>query len=204
MRSKTFRKVTQNANESFNGVLWNIYIVPKQNFVDLQSLKLVAYIAVLQFNEGAGGLLKVINKLGFNAGSYMIRVLKLYDCRRINDAERHSLPFTKLKRKKTRALKKKKGLHQEETEGVTYHPGNFRQFCDVRVLFGRTPWSGQRPGVVFSSPRTNLTRGLVARRLFRGTPCHKGILHLLTTMPSSGIEPRPYSRAVNATNHYTG
>ncbi|GFT79854.1 uncharacterized protein TNCV_4597751 [Trichonephila clavipes] len=79
--------LTQNANESFNGVLWNI--VPIQNFVELQSLKLGAYIAVLQFNERASGLLKVINKLGFNAGSYMIRVLKLYDYRRNNDAERH-------------------------------------------------------------------------------------------------------------------
>ncbi|GFY09497.1 uncharacterized protein TNCV_4321761 [Trichonephila clavipes] len=34
--------LTQNANESFNGVLWNT--VPKQNFVELQSLKLGAYI----------------------------------------------------------------------------------------------------------------------------------------------------------------
>ncbi|GFY25319.1 uncharacterized protein TNCV_2484391 [Trichonephila clavipes] len=95
--------LTQNANESFNGVLWNI--VPKQNFVELQSLK---FGAVLQFNESASGLLKVINKLGFNAGSYMIRVLKLYDYRRINDAERHSLPFTKLKRKKNTSSQKEK------------------------------------------------------------------------------------------------
>ncbi|GFT69263.1 uncharacterized protein TNCV_2254091 [Trichonephila clavipes] len=123
--------LTQNANESFNGVLWNI--VPKQNFVELQSLKLGASIAVLHFNEGASGLLKVINKLGFNAGSYMIRVLKLYDHRRINDAERHSLPFTKLKRKKHELSERKKGLHQEEKEGVTYDPGKF--YCDVRVPF---------------------------------------------------------------------
>ncbi|GFV61963.1 uncharacterized protein TNCV_4107671 [Trichonephila clavipes] len=106
---KCLHGLTQNVNESFNGVLWNI--VPKENFVELQCLKFGAYIAVLQFNEGASGYLKVINKLGFNAGSYMIRVLKLYDCRRINDAERHSLPYTKLKRKKTRALRKKKGSH---------------------------------------------------------------------------------------------
>ncbi|GFY22394.1 uncharacterized protein TNCV_2176551 [Trichonephila clavipes] len=124
---KCLHGLTQNANESFDGVLWNI--VPKQNFVELQSLKLGAYIAVLQFNVGASGLLKVINKLGFNAGSYMIRVLKLYDYRRINEAERHSLPFTKLKRKKKKKKhelsERKKGLHQEEKEGVTYHSGEF-------------------------------------------------------------------------------
>ncbi|GFW48597.1 uncharacterized protein TNCV_4241781 [Trichonephila clavipes] len=104
--------LTQNANESFNGVLWNI--VPKQNFVELQSLKLGAYIAVLQFNEGASRLLKVINKLGFNAGSYMIRVLKLYDYRRINDAERHSLPFTKLRKKKHELSERKKGCTRKK------------------------------------------------------------------------------------------
>ncbi|GFX13470.1 uncharacterized protein TNCV_2192241 [Trichonephila clavipes] len=103
---KCLHGLTQNANESFNGALWNI--VPKLNFVELQSLKLGTYIAVLQFNEGASGLLKVINKLGFNAGSYMICVLKLYDYRRINDAERHSLPFTKLKRKKKLELSERK------------------------------------------------------------------------------------------------
>ncbi|GFX91492.1 uncharacterized protein TNCV_2599411 [Trichonephila clavipes] len=103
---KCLHGLTLNANESFNGVLWNI--VPKQNFVELQYLKLRAYIAVPQFNEGASGLLKVINKLGFNAVSYMIRVLKLYDYRRINEAERHSLPFTKLKRKKNTSSQNEK------------------------------------------------------------------------------------------------
>ncbi|GFV16446.1 uncharacterized protein TNCV_1525921 [Trichonephila clavipes] len=51
---KCLHGLTQNVNESFNGVLWNI--VPKQNFVELQSLKLGAYIAVLQFNEGASAV----------------------------------------------------------------------------------------------------------------------------------------------------
>ncbi|GFW97715.1 uncharacterized protein TNCV_1424791 [Trichonephila clavipes] len=120
---KCLHGLTPNANESFNCVLWNI--VPIQNFGELQSLKLGAYIAVLQFNEGASGLLKVINKLGLNADSYMIRVLKLYDYRRISDAERHSLPFTKLKRKKNTSCQKEKRLHREEKEGVTYHPGEF-------------------------------------------------------------------------------
>ncbi|GFV80865.1 uncharacterized protein TNCV_3517321 [Trichonephila clavipes] len=40
---KCLHGLTQNANESFKGVLWNI--VPKQNFVELQSLKLGASIA---------------------------------------------------------------------------------------------------------------------------------------------------------------
>ncbi|GFU23115.1 uncharacterized protein TNCV_3515591 [Trichonephila clavipes] len=51
---KCLHGLTQYANEIFNGVLWNI--VSKQIFAELQSLKLGAYIAVLQFNEGASGL----------------------------------------------------------------------------------------------------------------------------------------------------
>ncbi|GFW11635.1 uncharacterized protein TNCV_42701 [Trichonephila clavipes] len=39
---KGLHELTQNANESFSGVPWNI--VQKQNFVELQSLKLGAYI----------------------------------------------------------------------------------------------------------------------------------------------------------------
>ncbi|GFW83687.1 uncharacterized protein TNCV_668001 [Trichonephila clavipes] len=130
---KCLHGLTQNANDSFNGVLWNI--VPKQNFVELQSLKFGAYTAVLQFNEGASGLLKVTNKLGFSVGSYMIRVLKLYDYRRINDAERHSLPFTKLKEKKHELPERKKGCTRKKRKIWHIILGNFRQFCDVRVPF---------------------------------------------------------------------
>ncbi|GFX41066.1 hypothetical protein TNCV_2217641 [Trichonephila clavipes] len=40
-----------------------------------------------------------------------------------------------------------------------------------------------------SSPSSNLTRGLVARRLFRVPLCRKDSLHLKTYMPSPGFEP---------------
>ncbi|GFV86493.1 hypothetical protein TNCV_2156861 [Trichonephila clavipes] len=41
-------------------------------------------------------------------------------------------------------------------------------------------------------------RGLAAPRLFRVPPTHrrKGIIHLQTSMPSTGFEPRPYGTAV--------
>ncbi|GFU74355.1 uncharacterized protein TNCV_2094791 [Trichonephila clavipes] len=38
---------TQNANESFNGVLWSI--IPKETFVELLTLQFGAFLAVLQF-----------------------------------------------------------------------------------------------------------------------------------------------------------
>ncbi|GFT84924.1 hypothetical protein TNCV_2507521 [Trichonephila clavipes] len=49
-----------------------------------------------------------------------------------------------------------------------------------------------------SSPSTNLTRGLAARRLFRVHPRRKGTVHLQISMPSPGFS------AVSVTNHYAG
>ncbi|GFX55211.1 hypothetical protein TNCV_1156681 [Trichonephila clavipes] len=34
--------------------------------------------------------------------------------------------------------------------------------------------------------------------------CRKGTIHLQTSMPSKGVEPRSYSTAVSVTNHFTG
>ncbi|GFW32762.1 hypothetical protein TNCV_3680101 [Trichonephila clavipes] len=36
------------------------------------------------------------------------------------------------------------------------------------------------------------------------TSCHKGTIHLLTSMPSPGFKPRTYGVATSVTNHYTG
>ncbi|GFV95231.1 hypothetical protein TNCV_1293491 [Trichonephila clavipes] len=80
---------------------------------------------------------------------------------------------------------------------------------DSTILLGSTPIlrenileviKGLPP--LFSFP--NLTRGLAAKRLFKVPPCHKSTVHLQTSMPSSGFEPRPYGMAVSFTNHYTG
>ncbi|GFU99810.1 hypothetical protein TNCV_506311 [Trichonephila clavipes] len=53
-----------------------------------------------------------------------------------------------------------------------------------------------------SSLYINLTRELSARWLFRVTPCHKGIIHLQTSMLSPGFEPRPYDSAATVNNYY--
>ncbi|GFX19295.1 hypothetical protein TNCV_3014341 [Trichonephila clavipes] len=55
-----------------------------------------------------------------------------------------------------------------------------------------------------SSSCTNLARRLAARRLFRVPPCRKGTIHLQTSMPSPGFEPKPNGTAASVTNHYTG
>lgn len=114
---------TQNANECFNGVLWNF--IPKQSFVELQTLQLGSYIAVLQFNDGAKGVLSVLNKLGVSVGAFTRNGLMLGDFERLNDSKRHSIPEAKIQRKKLRAKRKNKGLQYEGKEGVTYKSGEF-------------------------------------------------------------------------------
>ncbi|GFX11208.1 hypothetical protein TNCV_4424671 [Trichonephila clavipes] len=78
------------------------------------------------------------------------------------------------------------------------------RFCSVLPQFrGRTLWGWSKASQL-SSPSTNLTRGLKARRLFRVPPCRKGTIHLQTSMSSLGFEPSPYGKAVSVANHCTG
>ncbi|GFV29391.1 hypothetical protein TNCV_438101 [Trichonephila clavipes] len=62
-------------------------------------------------------------------------------------------------------------------------------------------WSGASH---LSTPSTNHTRGLAARRLFRVPPCCKGIIHLQTSMSTPEFKPSLYGTAVSVANHYTG
>ncbi|GFY02989.1 hypothetical protein TNCV_979941 [Trichonephila clavipes] len=78
------------------------------------------------------------------------------------------------------------------------------RICSVPPQFrGRTPWRWSGTSHL-SSLSTHLTRGLVARRLFRVPPCRESTIHLQTSMPSLGFKSRPYPTAVSVTNSYTG
>ncbi|GFU56019.1 uncharacterized protein TNCV_3404881 [Trichonephila clavipes] len=114
---------TQNANEAFNGCLWNV--VPKEIFVELQTFSLGSYIAVITFNKGFKGLLSVLEALDIKIGSYTLRGYAAIDQTRIEDSKRHSLPSAKVTRKKFELLKKRKVVNTEKHEGVTYKSGAF-------------------------------------------------------------------------------
>ncbi|GFW84734.1 uncharacterized protein TNCV_1814641 [Trichonephila clavipes] len=77
---------TQNANEAFNGCLWNV--VPKEIFVELQKFSLGSHIAVINFNKVFTGLLSVLEALGIKIGSYTIRGYAAIDKTRIEDSKR--------------------------------------------------------------------------------------------------------------------
>ncbi|GFY06797.1 uncharacterized protein TNCV_482021 [Trichonephila clavipes] len=79
--SKCLHGRTQNANECFNGIVWQK--VPKEVFVSLKTIKFGSYDAVIHFNEGLNGCLKVFNKMNIkNPGVFTLRGYKHLDkCR---------------------------------------------------------------------------------------------------------------------------
>ncbi|GFX59610.1 hypothetical protein TNCV_3753751 [Trichonephila clavipes] len=68
------------------------------------------------------------------------------------------------------------------------------------ILKNTLEWSGTSH---LSSPSTNLRRGLAARRVFRIPPGREGTIHLQTSIPSPGFEPRLYGAAFSVTNYCT-
>lgn len=114
---------TQNCNESFNGVVWNI--IPKETFIELQTFRLGVYIAIILFNSGYSGLLEIFEKLGISVSSNRLMDYSFIDQIRVGDSKRHSEPIAKLARKKRRAVRKNKSLRAEIKEGLTYKSGEF-------------------------------------------------------------------------------
>ncbi|GFT70296.1 hypothetical protein TNCV_2657731 [Trichonephila clavipes] len=63
-------------------------------------------------------------------------------------------------------------------------------------------FEGELHGGGQGSP-TSLTRGLATQRLFRVPPYREVTIHLQTSMPSPGFEPRPYDTAVSVASYNT-
>ncbi|GFY26179.1 uncharacterized protein TNCV_354951 [Trichonephila clavipes] len=83
--SKCLHGCTQNANECFNGMVWQK--VPKEVFVSLKTIKFGSYDAVIHFNEGLNGCLKVFNKMNIESpGVFTLRGYKHLDKCRIRES----------------------------------------------------------------------------------------------------------------------
>ncbi|GFX34559.1 uncharacterized protein TNCV_3657971 [Trichonephila clavipes] len=121
--TKCLHGKTQNSNECLNGVIWQR--VPKEVFVCLKTLKSGALDAVIQFNDGYKGCVEIFKKLNITPGYFTLKAYKHLDINRINDAERHSTPNVKQRRKILRATRKKKLNVLESKEGVIYKSGAF-------------------------------------------------------------------------------
>lgn len=76
---------TQNQNESFNNMVWSRIL--KNNFVGLSTLQIGAYDAVVCYNEGALGKVRVLEELIGRCGANCVVGLKQQDQRRVYQAE---------------------------------------------------------------------------------------------------------------------
>ena len=112
MLEKCLHGKTQNANESFNGTIWNR--VPKANHVGLNTLCFGVYDAISHFNIGDKANLDTLSLVGVNPGYYTAK-----SCGSINKTRRrHSVYKSLSPQKKQRTIlrhkKKKKGDKIEE------------------------------------------------------------------------------------------
>ena len=66
--AKCLHGQTQNANESFNALIWER--APKTRYCGLVKLKLCVYDAVSHFNYGGQSVIDTFKLLNINAGTY--------------------------------------------------------------------------------------------------------------------------------------
>ena len=113
---------TQN-NESINNLIWTR--CPKDVYVGCAVLERGTASAVINFNQGFQGMLKVFKELGINPGKYCVKFCQQKYSNRIQLMERKATPACKQRRKQLRAKRKGYADADEEREGVTYGPGMF-------------------------------------------------------------------------------
>lgn len=118
---KCLHGCTQNQNESFNNLIWTR--VPKNVFVGIKTLKWGVSDAVISFNDGHMGRLKVMARLGIAPGINTIRGLQLLDNVRVRKAQ-YAAEFNT---KKARAARRRKLLGEEEEleDDPDYSAGHF-------------------------------------------------------------------------------
>ena len=73
---------TENANESFNGTIWEL--IPKMTFVTLPNIEFGVYDAVANFNIGIKASVLIHGKLNFVPGVHMLRGCNKYNIKGVN------------------------------------------------------------------------------------------------------------------------
>ena len=120
---RCLRGATQNQNESFNGLIWEL--CPKTTFCGASVVKLSANLAVAHFNHGAVTLLQVLTEMGCRPGYFTKQHLQLEDAGRVRKANRKASRQEKQRRKVRR--RRRKGIEEQklDDEGCTYAAGAF-------------------------------------------------------------------------------
>lgn len=112
---------TQNANESFNAIVWRL--APKHLNCGKKIIEIAAFLAAGMFSEGFSFVLQTMQDLNIVIGQQSKGFADNDDKRRIEQQERRSLDATKEART-FRQQEKTAQLQQfEEEEGLLYAPG---------------------------------------------------------------------------------
>ena len=111
--------LTQNQNESINGVLWKM--IPKTRFCGKTRVQSAVGKTVLHFNSGSTSKAGIFNFLGMVPGENFFTISQSIDQERIKNAERKVSDKERLARKQRRAVRKKYVVDDR----VNYMPGGF-------------------------------------------------------------------------------
>ena len=119
---KFLHSKTQNANESFNGTLWEH--IPKKPFVTLPNLGCSPCDAVAHFNGMKVSVL-IFEKHNFAPGVYMLKDCGKRNLKRVNLVNQQAFPKNRLRQQILRAKKMSKNDKLLEKEGNLYIPRGF-------------------------------------------------------------------------------
>ncbi|XP_069694387.1 uncharacterized protein [Periplaneta americana] len=120
--SKCLHGKTQNPNESFHHVIWER--VPKTVFVQVRTLNIGLYDAVICYNDGCYSRIKVLEKMGLTISGNVKCALMNIDKRRLSEANKRAENMEKEARVRNR-IEKRKRESQEEQNQQEYAAGMF-------------------------------------------------------------------------------
>ncbi|KAM7302316.1 hypothetical protein ISCGN_017833 [Ixodes scapularis] len=145
------RMKTQNANESFNALIWKR--CPKTEFASLRTVETAVALAVLEFNLGPRGFERALLQMEISPGSHQEKHSYKATRGKIAKAKDRALHSSKLahKRHKLEAIVREQ--HSLEAEGTTYAPGDFMNYG--WGMPDALPWFGfvKPPKSTRTSPR---------------------------------------------------
>ncbi|KAJ4449706.1 hypothetical protein ANN_01110 [Periplaneta americana] len=112
--SKCLHGKTQNPNESFHHVIWER--VPKTVFVQVRTLNIGLYDAVICYNDGCYSRIKVLEKMGLTISGNVKCALMNIDKRRLSEANKRAENMEKEARVRNRIEKRKRESQEEQNQ----------------------------------------------------------------------------------------
>ena len=123
MLEKCLQCKTQNANESFNGMIWNR--APKATHLGLYVLSVDVYDVIAHFNTGDKTALNIMELLKVDPGYYTTKCCRSVNIRRKRSSIYRMSEPQKKHRKELRHSKKKQQDKNNETKGISYENERF-------------------------------------------------------------------------------